>query len=82
MLYVVGSVLAAAASPSVTCDPNDQAKCMCNGIPIGPHTWKPPSWLISNKTSLYDTEALLDGALTSLSQFKAKATMLVNVASA
>lgn len=83
MLYL-GSVLLAFASssPAITCEPNDPAKCSCDGVPIGPHTWKPPTWLVSNKTSLYDTSAPLAGIETPLSKFPAKATMLINVASA
>ena len=98
-----------ANSPPVLCDPQDPAKCTCNGVPIGPHTWTPQSWLVSNsacgrkctttqrseplthapyfrpfnaETSIYETSALIDGVQTPLSKFKAKATMLVNVASA
>lgn len=85
MLCVIATGAMAALSappPTITCDPNDPAKCDCDGEPIGPHTWTPPGWLISNKTSLYETSAMYDGVLTQLSKFKAKATMLVNVASA
>ena len=58
---------AATAASTVECDPTDPAKCTCDGVPIGPHTWKPPSWLVSNKTSIFDTSALLNGKLTPLS---------------
>ena len=68
--------------PQVTCDPGEPGKCMCGGKPIGPKTWSPPSWLKSNHTSIYDTSAYMNGELKSLSVYKAKASMLVNVASA
>ena len=71
-----------AAGSVVTCDPSDPAKCMCDGVPIGPHTWTPPSWLKSNATSIYDTTALMDGTVTPLSKYRAKATLVINVASA
>lgn len=73
---------AARVGSSVTCDPSDPAKCMCDGVPIGPDTWTPPSWLESNKTSIYETSAAMGGVLTPLSKYKAKATIVVNVASA
>lgn len=82
MLYLGLLALGASASPTVTCDPNDPAKCSCNGVPIGPHTWTPPTWLVTNKTSIYQTSAYLKGALTPLSTLRAKATLMVNVASA
>jgi len=69
-------------SSTVTCDPQDPAKCMCNGVPIGPHTWKAPSWLESNKTSIYETSAFYAGEEVPLYKYKAKATLVVNVASA
>ena len=55
---------------------------MCNGVPIGPHTWKAPSWLESNKTSIYETSAFYAGEEVPLYKYKAKATLVVNVASA
>ena len=55
---------------------------MCDGIPIGPDTWTPPPWLTSNKTSIYQTDAMMDGILTLLYKYKAKASLVLNVASA
>ena len=51
-----------ANSPPIYCDPNNPARCTCNGVPIGPDTWTAPSWLESNSdlrsclkpTALYD----------------------------
>ena len=94
MMFAVGaSVLGAAPSLGqqgnlagdnpVICDPSDAGKCMCNGVPIGPSTWRPPPWLASNHTSIFQTSAPIKGASTRLSSFSgAKATIVVNVASA
>ena len=79
MVVVVGPLLALSA---ITCDPADPAKCVCDGKPIGPHTWTPPSWLVSPHKSIYNTSAMYKGSTVPLSQFKAKATLVVNVASA
>jgi hypothetical protein len=72
MLYLGLLALASQHASTVTCDPADPARCMCDGVPIGPHTWKPEPWLESNKTSIYETSASLMGVDTSLSKFRAK----------
>jgi len=82
MLYAVLLAVASNGANPITCDPADPAKCMCDGSPIGPDTWSPPSWLVSNKTSIFDTSAPFNGHMTPLSKFRAKATLLINVASA
>lgn len=82
MMFASLLTAAVVSGSSVTCDPDDPAKCMCDGVPIGPHTWTPPTWLHSNKTSIYQTDALMNGKQTPLSQYKAKATLVLNVASA
>lgn len=85
MLYaaVLLAMASGSATPSkITCDPSDPASCMCDGNPIGPDTWTPPSWLVSNKTSIFETSAPLRGEMTPLSKYATKATLLINVASA
>ena len=69
-------------APTITCDPKDPEKCECNGTPIRPHTWKPPAWLVTNFTSIYETSAPIFGKNASLSNYRAKATLVMNVASA
>ena len=61
MITVMSAALMA-NSPPIYCDPNNPARCTCNGVPIGPDTWTAPSWLESNSdlrsclkpTALYD----------------------------
>ena len=67
-------------SPTITCDPNDAANCTCGGVPIGPDTWKLPSYMRANATSVYDLEVMKGGSATKLPRMKA--AMIVNVASA
>ena len=73
---------ARATNSVVTCSPSNPADCMCDGAPIGPATWTPPSWLVSNKTSIFETSVMMEGKETPLANYQAKATMVVNVASA
>ena len=82
MISLLTATTVAVQESTVTCDARDPASCMCDGVPIGPSTWTPPSWLHSNKTSIYETTAFMKGSETPLAKFKAKATMVVNVASA
>ena len=58
---------ATAAAATVECDPADPQRCTCDGVPIGPHTWTAPSWLVSNKSSIFETSAPLKGVMTPLS---------------
>ena len=67
---------------SVSCDPTDAAKCRCSdGEPIGPHTWTEPAYMKGPK-SIYNTTVLMEGAYVPLSKYRAKATLIINVASA
>lgn len=81
-MMIAAGVFASVGDPMITCDPGNPAKCSCDGVPIGPATWSPPSWLKSSHTSIYDTYATIKGVNTSLANYRANATMLVNVASA
>lgn len=71
-----------AASDPVTCKSDDPETCTCGGAPIGPHTWSPPAWMGSTATSLWDLSAQMDGKEVPLAKYKAKAALIVNVASA
>lgn len=55
---------------------------MCDGHPIGKSTWIPPLWLLPSGTSIYNATANLGGVPVPLSAYKAKVTMVTNVASA
>lgn len=68
--------------PEVTCDPDDPAKCTCEGMPIGPDTYQPPPYMVPKAKSLYELTADYGGAPTELSYFAGNVTMVVNVASA
>lgn len=68
--------------PVVTCLPSDADTCDCSGAPIGMHTWTPPEWWKSGLASIYEASAPMAGVPTPLSRFKAKATIITNVASA
>lgn len=74
--------LTCVTSDSVTCKQDDPATCMCDGAAIGPHTWSPPPWMQSDATSLWDLSAQMDGKEVPLAKYKAKAALIVNVASA
>ena len=83
MMFVASfAALTTASLPTISCDPSDAGKCMCDGAPIGPTTWVPPAWLVSKHRSIYDTYAYQDSVRVPLSNFKAKAAMVINVASA
>jgi hypothetical protein len=71
-----------APGPTITCDPSDAGNCKCDGTPIGPSTWTPPKWLHTTKTSVFDTSAAMNGVSTPIAKFRAKAAIVVNVASA
>ena len=88
----------AATDDPVTCDPTRSMRrqlrvrsgdsssalsCQCEGLPIGPgRAFTPPEWIKSMMNSLYDGHAPLDGVQVPLSRYRAKATLVVNVASA
>jgi len=78
----LAGLMGASAGETVTCKPTDAASCMCDGKPIGPDTWKPPSWFSTNATSLWELSAKMNGEDVPLSKYKAKAALVVNVASA
>lgn len=73
---------AVAGASSIACDAHDAARCECDGKPLGPDTWTPPPWMSSNASSLWDVTEMMDGKATPLANFKAKAALVVNVASA
>ena len=59
------------------------SSCECEGLPIGPgKAFTPPEWARSSLTSIYDASAPLNGEQVPLSRYRAKATLVVNVASA
>jgi len=70
------------SKPPVKCAADDYDKCDCGGEPVGAHAQAPPTWWTPPLTSMYQATAPLGGVEVSLSQYKAKATVVVNVASA
>ena len=56
--------------------------CHCEGIPIGPGKATAPDWAKTTLSSMYDAHATLNGEPVPLSRYRAKATLIVNVASA
>eukprot|EP00962_Isochrysis_galbana_P013962 scaffold3964_cov126-Isochrysis_galbana.AAC.9 len=66
------------ADSSVSCGPDG---CMCGGTKIGPQTAAPPPWFLTDLNSMYETSAMLAGKDVPLSNYHAKATLVVNVAS-
>jgi len=70
------------SKPLVTCQPTDADSCDCDGEPVGNHAFTPPSWWSTPLTSIYQATALMGGTAVSLAKYKAKATIVVNVASA
>mmetsp|Transcript_40196 Transcript_40196/g.72220 ORF Transcript_40196/g.72220 Transcript_40196/m.72220 type:complete len:92 (+) Transcript_40196:1-276(+) len=79
---VLAGICSGVAAETVTCRSDDPESCSCDGKPIGPHTWSPPSWMQSNASSLWDLTAQIDGEEVPLSKYRAKAALVVNVASA
>lgn len=79
---LVGLFCGAASAPTVTCKSDDPESCMCEGAPIGRHTYSPPPWMESDAASLWDLTAKMDGKDVPLAKYKAKAALIVNVASA
>lgn len=47
----------------------------------GPDSWRPPPWMKSDASSLWDLKASINGKQVNLSNYKAKAAIVVNVAS-
>mmetsp|Transcript_90272 Transcript_90272/g.156444 ORF Transcript_90272/g.156444 Transcript_90272/m.156444 type:complete len:90 (-) Transcript_90272:741-1010(-) len=82
ILTMFASAAVTSAGPTVTCEAGDPGKCECEGSPIGPHTWAPPSYMYSTATSFWDLSEKMYGKDTPLANFKAKAAIVVNVASA
>ena len=78
------SILQSSSSslPAITCNPSDAGDCTCEGRPIGPSTFSAPAYTHSNHTSIYDTFAPMEGAMVPLSRYRARAAIVVNVASA
>ena len=74
--------LTADADPTVTCQPQSSGNCVCEGKPIGPDTYVAPAWMTPPDTGIYNTSALIGGVLTPLARYRAKAAIVVNVASA
>jgi hypothetical protein len=66
------------ADSKVSCGPDG---CTCGGDKIGPQTAIPPSWFLTDLHSMYETSAMLAGKDLPLSNYRAKATLVVNVAS-
>jgi hypothetical protein len=62
----------------VSCGPDG---CTCGGHKIGPQSAAPPSWFLTDLSSMYETSAKLSGKDVPLSNYRAKATLVVNVAS-
>jgi len=71
-----------ASPPAVTCSPSDADLCDCGGEPVGAHTWSAPGWWTPPLASIYEASAPLRGVPTPLARFRAKATIVTNVASA
>ena len=67
---------------NITCNPSDPGDCKCEGLPIGPSTFTPPAYSVSNHTSIYATHAPMEGVMVPLSRYRARAALVVNVASA
>jgi len=74
----VRAVGSAGADLAVRCGTDG---CACGGVNIGPKTAVPPSWFLTDLTSMYQTSAQLAGYSAPLVGYKARATLVVNVAS-
>lgn len=77
-----GTLKAQDSTPVITCNPEDPEDCTCDGVPIGHSTYTEPAWLDTGIKSIYETSALMYGKSTPLSNYRAPATLVTNVASA
>jgi len=68
--------------PTVTCSPSDAQDCTCEGAPVGPTEWIAPEYLNNNASSLWDLSEKYYGEDVPLVKFRAKAAIVMNVASA
>ena len=59
--------------------------CNCSGMPMGPESWRlsKPEWFGTDLESIYEADAMFMGENVSLARWQgAKATMVINIASA
>lgn len=80
-LFTCGSIISL-PNDKITCSKDDPETCLCDGVPIGPHTYSQPTWMQNNATSLWDLAAQMHGEEVPLANYRAKAALIVNVASA
>mmetsp|Transcript_11569 Transcript_11569/g.42314 ORF Transcript_11569/g.42314 Transcript_11569/m.42314 type:complete len:147 (-) Transcript_11569:1544-1984(-) len=71
-----------ASEPEVVCEPEDNQACTCEDQSIGRSTFVSPPWRTPNVTSFWDLTASLGGRDLPLRDFRAKAALVVNIASA